>query len=142
MCEVICQKPQTRVIFEALQQDRCAEASKLHHSSEVTQTVDGQAGRQKQTGKQTDKQGRGNAPESNDANQRLASAAQTQTEQTGGRGSELPFHRLTHSSPLTSHPQPVMNGDVAAFPRGYKKKNNTGGRAAPLPQETLMDGAQ
>lgn len=34
-----------------------------------------------------------------------------------------------------------MNGDAAAFPRGDKKKQH-GGRAAPLPQETLMDGAQ
>ena len=125
---------------------------KRQDSSEVTPTTDGQAGRPKQTGKQTDKQGRGNAPESDDASQRLALCSTNPDWADRREGSELPLHRLTHSSPLTSRtagnewrrgclPQGTLNNNP---PKNKKNKNKPqhGGRAAPLTQETLMDGAQ
>lgn len=63
-------------------------------------------------------------------------------------GERVAFQRLTHRSPLTSDTQPVMTGDTAAFPREKKQQGGGGGgakhrrTAPPLPQETLMAGAQ
>lgn len=66
----LCHEPQTSVILRPLQQDRHHEA---HYAAAARwhEKTDRQAGKLKQTGKQTDKQGRGNAPESNDTSQCL-----------------------------------------------------------------------
>lgn len=97
-----------RCHFEALQRDRHHEA---HHAAAGRwhEKTDRQAGRLKQTGKQTDKQGRGNAPESNDTSHCLPAATQTQTEQAGwraGRRGAAGFRKKTEE-PSVDTQQPA-----------------------------------
>lgn len=87
--------------------------------------TDRRAGRLKQTGKQTDKQGRGNTPESNDTSHCLPSAAQTRTEQPDRQ------EREWGGSLLSSNTRPVMTADMAASP-GRKQKRRRGGWKPPL----------
>lgn len=89
VCERICHEPQTGVI---LKRDRHREGQSTAAASWHGET-DGQAGRLKQTGKQTDKQGQGNAPESDDTSQCLLSATEAWAEegrQAGGMRGGFP----------------------------------------------------
>lgn len=123
-----------RCHFEALQQDRHHEAHRAA-AARWHKKTDRQAGRLKQTGEQTGKQGWGNAPESSDTSQRLPSAAQTQTEQEGrqARGERGGFPKTEEPSADTQQPARLKHAAYndwrhGCLPQG-KNKGRKGGKA-------------